>query len=89
MFRESNHILYVVVEWICLFLSYQRMAFRISLLLLLIATPPVQAQTSITGRIIDLDGGGPLANVRVSRCDPASSSHDVHLPTWTNAQAPC
>ncbi len=61
------------------------MSFRLFLLIGLVALP-AQAQTTIAGQVVDLDGGGPLADVRVALCAPDRARLEARHATWTDVQ---
>ena len=63
-------------------LFHHTMSFRLTLLLIGLAVWPAQAQTAISGRVVERDGGGPLVDVRVALCTPDGARHT----TWTDAQ---
>ena len=58
------------------------MPFRLSLLLIGFVVLPAQAQTVISGRVVERDRGGPMADVRVALCSPGHARH----ATWTDAE---
>ena len=61
------------------------MSFRLSLILTGLLAWPAQAQTILAGRVLDLDGGKPMADVRVALCAPDRTQHNTPPATWTDA----
>ena len=63
------------------------MAFRLFLLMMIgLAVLPARAQTTITGRVVALDRGGPLADVRVALCAPDRARLDARYAAWTDTE---
>jgi protocatechuate 3,4-dioxygenase beta subunit len=61
------------------------LSFRLSLLLIGLVAWPVRAQTTLAGRVLDLDSGRPLPDVRVALCAPEGARPPAHPATWTDA----
>ncbi|MFQ5571155.1 MAG: collagen binding domain-containing protein [Rhodothermales bacterium] len=68
------------------FLPTHRMFIRLSLLTLMLGVVPARAQTTIAGRVNDLDTAGPLPGVHVMLCAPDHHPLDAPRQTWTDAR---
>ena len=62
------------------------MVFRLFLLMFGLVALPAQAQSTLTGRAIDLDHGGPLAGVRITVCPSPATTCSPQTVTWTDEQ---
>jgi len=57
---------------------------RLSLLLIGLLVGPARAQTTISGRVVNLDGGNPLPDVRVALCAAEPAGRTTRRVTWTD-----